>query len=93
MYKHLRTNRIYCLLMRASDKTTGEEVVVFQSVKTGRVWIRPSREFFDGRYEDLSAGSAPQAATSAAKSNVPASSPELDDVGNGMFGGAFLRTR
>ena len=50
MYKHLQTGRIYCLLMHASDKTTGEEVVVYQSVKTSRVWIRPSREFFDGRY-------------------------------------------
>jgi hypothetical protein len=53
-YKHLRTNRIYALLMHASDKTTGEEVVVFQSVKTGRIWIRPSREFFDGRYQEVS---------------------------------------
>ncbi len=60
MYKHLRTNRVYCLLMRARDKHTGEEMVVFQSVKSGRVWIRPSIEFFDGRYLDLSAANAAQ---------------------------------
>jgi len=57
-YKHVRTNRIYCLLMHASDKATGEEVVVFQSVKTGRVWIRPSQEFFDGRYQEVSESKA-----------------------------------
>lgn len=70
LYKHLQTNRIYCLLTHATDKSTGEDMVVYQSVKTGRIWIRPSQEFFDGRFEEVSkdAAQSPSRATSNASS-------------------------
>lgn len=60
MYKHLRTGRIYIVLLHASDRHTEEEIVVFQSVKSGRIWTRPSHEFYDGRYEKLSDAQATQ---------------------------------
>lgn len=50
VYKHQRTGRLYAFVVKAKLETSGEEVVVYRSLKSGRIWVRPSVEFFDGRY-------------------------------------------
>ncbi|MCY0388005.1 DUF1653 domain-containing protein [Robbsia sp. Bb-Pol-6] len=54
VYKHQRTGRLYSVVTRAKLEMSGEEVVVYQSLKSGRIWVRPSAEFFDGRYAPTS---------------------------------------
>ncbi|MGI4860491.1 MAG: DUF1653 domain-containing protein [Janthinobacterium lividum] len=50
VFKHQRTGRLYAFVLKAKLEASGEEVVVYRSLKSGRTWVRPSAEFFDGRY-------------------------------------------
>jgi len=51
LYRHVKTGGLYLLLgdcLIESDKTLA---VIYKSMCDGRVWVRPTREFFDGRFE------------------------------------------
>lgn len=41
---------MYVLIMDARLEKTGEVMVLYQSLSTGTLWIRPKAEFFDGRF-------------------------------------------
>jgi len=51
-WKHKKTGGIYTLLY---DQATWEadlnDVVVYRALSDGRIWVRPTEEFFDGRFE------------------------------------------
>jgi cyclomaltodextrinase / maltogenic alpha-amylase / neopullulanase len=46
-YKHYKTGNIYELLHIGKNSETLEEVVVYRSLKTGEVWVRPKTMFFE----------------------------------------------
>lgn len=52
VWKHLKTGGMYVIVddsvMLEADLTP---CVAYMSLKDGQVWIRPSEEFFDGRFE------------------------------------------
>ena len=45
-YEHFKTKNIYLFLFFAKHSETQEELVVYQSMKTGKVWARPRAMFF-----------------------------------------------
>jgi hypothetical protein len=51
LYRHIKTGGLYLLLgdcLIESDKTLA---VIYRSMSDGQVWVRPTKEFFDGRFE------------------------------------------
>lgn len=44
-YRHLKTGGLYEFLTLASMEDDGKGVAVYQSVESGRVWVRPLSEF------------------------------------------------
>jgi hypothetical protein len=46
LYRHYKGN-IYKFLYRATHTETLEDLVVYQSVETGAVWVRPAKMFFE----------------------------------------------
>ena len=50
LWTHVRTNDVYELLMPAVIEATQQAVVVYRSLVTGIRWVRPSTEFYDGRF-------------------------------------------
>lgn len=49
-YKHLRTGGTYRIVMTAICEADSVEMTVYQSLDTGEVWVRPTKEFYDGRF-------------------------------------------
>lgn len=47
IYKHFKTGNLYELLHIGKHSETQEEVVVYRSMKTGEVWVRPRKMFFE----------------------------------------------
>lgn len=59
MWKHKKRGTTYDILahgiLQMSDKQYDMmEVVVYECLETGQVWVRPETEFYDGRFEHLS---------------------------------------
>ncbi len=46
MYKHYKTGDKYEIISDALDSDNLESLIVYKSVKTGQVWVRPKEEFF-----------------------------------------------
>ena len=46
IYKHYKGN-IYKVLVIGRHSETGEEMVIYQSLKNGEVWCRPKNMWFD----------------------------------------------
>lgn len=53
VYKHIKSGGLYRLVCLAVHEGTGAHYAVYESLKTGEVWLRPSEEFFDGRFEEV----------------------------------------
>lgn len=51
-YRHKKTGNTYFHICEATLEATGEKVVVYVGADE-KVWVRPSDEFFDGRFEAL----------------------------------------
>ncbi len=51
LYRHLKTGGLYTIVCAAEIEKTLAEVIVYRSVETGRTWVRPTKEFFDGRFK------------------------------------------
>ncbi len=51
---HKKTQGLYIIIdMDANIEATMEKAVVYKSLADGQVWVRPTSEFFDGRFENL----------------------------------------
>lgn len=54
-YMHKKTGGLYRVMDEKarieSEGMDGELQVVYRHAETGSVWVRPSSEFFDGRFE------------------------------------------
>lgn len=46
LYKHYKGN-VYKVIALARHSETGEDMVVYQSVKIGDIWCRPKTMWFD----------------------------------------------
>lgn len=46
-YRHTKSQNVYELVAIASHSETEEEMVVYKSLKDGRVWVRPRIMFSD----------------------------------------------
>lgn len=69
LYRHVRTGRVYAVLISNATLEADEtSCVVYQAIDQDRVWIRPSAEFHDGRFEKVTLSDIqpkPQRETSA----------------------------
>lgn len=52
-YRHLKTGGLYEIVGAGQIEKTLEDVIIYQNVETGRMWVRPTKEFFDGRFEEV----------------------------------------
>lgn len=51
LYTHVKTGNLYEVIdSDAKEERTCDSVVVYQSLETGKTWVRPKDEFFDGRF-------------------------------------------
>jgi hypothetical protein len=46
IYRHYKTKTLYEHIGQATHSETNEELVIYQSVTTGRMWARPAEMFF-----------------------------------------------
>ena len=51
-WQNIKTGKRYRIVTLAVAEETIQPVVVYRSVETGAVWVRPAAEFFDGRFAD-----------------------------------------
>jgi hypothetical protein len=52
LYRHVSTGNLYMKLYDAQIVDTKESVVIYRSVKDGRIWVRDAKIFSD-RFEEL----------------------------------------
>lgn len=55
-HRHTKTQGLYILLHRGVWEADVSHVCIYQAVTDGVVWVRPSVEFDDGRFEQLLPG-------------------------------------
>jgi hypothetical protein len=55
IYQDIKTGGMYVVLAVAEQEENLSRVVVYKSLKDGRVWVRPCSEFYDEiRFKNLS---------------------------------------
>lgn len=47
---HLKTGGYYTVVCEGVEEATGEHVVIYRSLADDKVWVRPSLEYYDGRF-------------------------------------------
>jgi len=52
-YRHKRTRGVYKVLVIGRMTDSGQQMVIYQSIESNRVWVRSYDEFFDGRFEEV----------------------------------------
>lgn len=52
-FLHVKTGGKYELLMIAQMESDRSRVCVYQSVDNGFLWVRPEKDFFDGRFKEF----------------------------------------
>ena len=50
-FRHKKTGGVYTLESYATIEATMTQAIVYRHFKTGKVWVRSEKEFFDGRFE------------------------------------------
>ena len=50
-YVHLKSGLKYLLIGKGRLEWNSQPIVVYRSVKTKEIWVRPEDEFFDGRFK------------------------------------------
>ncbi len=53
VWRHKKTGGLYVTEHVALLEATLDPVVIYRSMKDGTRWVRPAREFCDGRFEVL----------------------------------------
>lgn len=53
IFRHKKTNNYYFVIGEGTLENTLEDAIVYKDIKSGRVWIRPKKEFMDGRFEKV----------------------------------------
>lgn len=53
LWKHLKTGNTYEVLMHGFIEATQECVVIYKRVGQNFAWVRPYKEFMDGRFEQI----------------------------------------
>lgn len=51
LYRHKKTGGVYALQMIVTNEADLAPMVVYSDYETGTIWVRPAKEFFDGRFE------------------------------------------
>ena len=51
VYRHIKTGGLYRVLRHGRIEADLRAVVIYESLADGRVWVRPTDEFYDGRFE------------------------------------------
>lgn len=65
-YRHTKRGTVYRLINIGIQEASLEPVVIYSDVNTGAIWVRPAREFFDGRFVVYTGGEeSPLAALAA----------------------------
>lgn len=49
-WRHVKTGGIYAIESTALLESDATPMVVYRNVATGERWVRPAREFYDGRF-------------------------------------------
>lgn len=50
-FRHKKTGGIYRVMALGVRESDLEAMVSYACEETGLIWLRPAKEFFDGRYE------------------------------------------
>jgi len=50
IWLHVKTHKLYRFVASGKLENDATAVVVYQSVDTGDIWVRPLLEFCDGRF-------------------------------------------
>jgi hypothetical protein len=50
VYKHLKTGGRYLFIGKAKLEWNLHPVIVYKCIKSEQIWVRPEKEFFDGRF-------------------------------------------
>ena len=50
---HLKTGKFYVVVCKAQLEKDQTPMIVYRSLSTGRIWIRPEAEFMDGRFKEM----------------------------------------
>lgn len=54
IYRHIKTGGLYVVIADAEMEANGDFAVVYRSLDDGRIWVRPSSEFYDEtRFKNL----------------------------------------
>ena len=53
IYKHLKTGCHYLLIGKAKLEWNLNPVIVYKSLENDKLWVRPEKEFFDGRFIEV----------------------------------------
>lgn len=53
IYRHNKRGTMYQILHIGFLEKDLSEQVVYQDIVTKKIWIRPSSEFFDGRFKEI----------------------------------------
>ena len=51
IFRHKKSGGLYKFLGFGLIEETGTHAVIYQDIHSLLVWIRPTQEFFDGRFE------------------------------------------
>lgn len=51
IYRHIKTGHCYEVLGMGLIEATKDTSVIYRQVDSDTVWIRPVKEFFDGRFQ------------------------------------------
>jgi hypothetical protein len=51
-YQHLKSGGLYEVIAEGLMECDLRPVVIYRGVHDGQIWVRPTDEFFDGRFVD-----------------------------------------
>lgn len=84
IWKHVKTGGLYELREEDCPATLKanllEPMTIYRSLKDGRIWIRPSSEFYDGRFERAADPPTPEQGGDTSRRLGPKLTAALDEV-------------
>jgi len=63
IYRHKKSGNDYEFLGLALLESTTETMAIYRAIEDGLTWVRPCKEFFDGRFEFISVDNKSQLET------------------------------